>query len=106
MKDLDEKWTTWLADTGNRLAEEVEEQFLKNRHIFEMEDGTHAKWVKSKDYEEERLGVLLIFNLEELSELCCAWEDAQDGNMMAGSFVAGWLGQFMAFVDRAADASG
>jgi len=103
VEDLEEKWASWMAEDGESVEREVEEEFLRNRNFFEMDDGTHAKWVKNSPDDEERLGILLVFTPEEVSELVCAWQDAQDGNMGAGSFVAGWLGHFMEFIDIAAD---
>ena len=103
MEDLEEKWSSWMAEAGQTVEREVEEEFLRNRNLFEMDDGTHAKWVKEDLDAEERLGILLVFTPEEVSELVCAWQDAQDGNMGAGSFVAGWLGHFMDFIDIASD---
>ena len=103
MEDLEEKWSLWMAEAGQTVEREVEEEFLRNRNLFEMDDGTHAKWVKEDPDAEERLGILMVFTPEEVSELVCAWQDAQDGNMGAGSFVAGWLGHFMDFIDIASD---
>lgn len=103
MEDLEERWASWMAEGGQALESDVEEEFLRNRNTFEMDDGTHAKWVKNHPSDEEQLGILLVFSPEEVSELVCAWQDAQDGNMSAGSFVAGWLGHFMEFIDIASD---
>ena len=103
VEDLEERWASWMAEGGQALESDVEEEFLRNRNIFEMDDGTHAKWVKNSPEDEEQLGILLVFSPEEVSELVCAWQDAQDGNMNAGSFVAGWLGHFMEFIDIASD---
>jgi len=101
--DLEQQWISWMDDGGSIVEQEIEEEFRKNFSVFEIADGTHAKWVKHEGAPEEELGVLIVFTPDELSDLVCAWQDAQDGNMVAGSFVAGWLGHFMDFMDKASE---
>jgi len=103
MEDLEEKWALWMTQEGKIVEDDVEQLFIQNRNIFEIDDGTHAKWVKNANNESSRLGMLLVLTIDEVAELTCAWEDAQDGNMNAGSFVAEWLNHFMAFMDAASD---
>lgn len=101
--ELEQKWISWMDTEGGIVDQEIEEEFRKNFSMFDMADGTHAKWIKRDGELEEALGVLVVFTPEELSDLLCAWDDAQGGNMVAGSFVAGWLGHFMEFMERASD---
>ena len=57
-----------------------------------MRDGTHAQWMN------DDLGVLLTFSNNEVSELLDAWDEAQDGNLIALTSLMNWLSGFSDFL--------
>ena len=102
--DLDAQWEEWLSEGGSLIEKEIEEEIVKNWQEFSLLDGTHAKWIFNKENDEDDvLGVLLVFSPEEIADLMTAWDDARDGDMSAGSYVASWLSHFFSFVDEACD---
>ncbi len=102
--DLDALWDEWLSEGGSEIEQEIEEEIVKNWQEFSLLDGTHAKWVFNReDEDEDVLGILLVFSADEIADLMSAWDDARDGDMTAGAFVAGWLSHFFHFVDGACD---
>ena len=102
--DLDAQWEEWLSEGGSLIEKEIEEEIVKNWQEFSLLDGTHAKWIFNRENDEDDvLGVLLVFSPEEIADLITAWDDARDGDMSAGSYVASWLSHFFNFVDEACD---
>ncbi len=103
-EDLDAQWDEWLSEGGSLIEQEIEEEIVKNWKDFSLLDGTHAKWIFNRDEEDDDvLGILLVFSADEIADLMCAWDDARDGDMSAGSYVANWLSHFFHFVDGACD---
>ncbi len=101
--DFDARWKEWLDNEGKTVEEEVGREIQKSMSLFDSADGIHAKWVTPHEGAEESLGVLLVFDHYEIADLLCAWEEAKEGDMGGGSYVAAWLHTFMSFVDAACD---
>ena len=91
--DFESAWSSWFAspvreDLQTGIATELE----RTSGLFDVQDGTHAKW------NGERLGVLTVFNTDELIALMCAWEEAESGNWGAQTDVLSWLEKGMEFI--------
>mgnify|MGYP003313293308 FL=1 len=103
-EDLEDAWLAWHSEVGHELGAEIEKNFRSTFHLFDLLDGTHAKWIQSRsDDEDDYFGILLVFSEEELAELMTAWLEAQEGNMRAGASVANWLSTFFQFIDGACE---
>ena len=101
--DFEARWEEWVSTEGKTVEAEVATEVQKTLPLFDSADGIHAKWVTTHEGAEESLGVLLMFTHYEIADLLCAWEEAKDGDMSGGTYVASWLHTFMSFVDGACD---
>jgi hypothetical protein len=101
--DFQAKFEEWFADEGKTVEDEVGAAIQKSMPLFDSADGIHAKWVTPHEGADESLGVLLMFSHYEIADLLCAWEEAKEGDMNGGGYVASWLHTFMSFVDAACD---
>tara|TARA_B100001142_G_scaffold305816_1_gene335132 strand:- start:1 stop:312 length:312 start_codon:yes stop_codon:yes gene_type:complete len=101
MDNLLVAFAKWHKDEGVEVEQEIEDEITKTLPMFDSADGTHSKWVTPFPGASESLGVLLMLSEDECADLMCAWEEAQEGDMTSGAFIAGWLAHFMKFIDTA-----
>jgi len=91
--DFESAWTSWFASpVRHDLQAGIATELERTSGIFDVEDGTHAKW------NGQRLGVLTVFTTDELIALMCAWEEAENGNWLAQKEVLIWLEKWMEFI--------
>ena len=91
--DYESAWSSWFASpVRHELQAGIAEELDRTSGIFDVQDGTHAKW------NGDRLGVLTVFNTDELIALMCAWEEAESGNWLAQKEVLIWLEKWMQFI--------
>ena len=57
---LDVEWNKFIEDQGESIEKEIYEELQETANIFDVEDGTHAKWTNDRV-----LGLLLVFNEDE-----------------------------------------
>ncbi len=93
-EDLEEVWADFMAVEGLEIEDEIEHYLVQSRGLLDMVDGTHAQWVN------EDLGVLLMFQEPELYHIVNAWDDAQEGNLVALASLMHWLEGFAEFLSR------
>jgi hypothetical protein len=89
---FDDIWANWMAEQGLDIEDEIEQTLLSSKGLLDMDDGTHAQWINGT------LGVLLTFDLEEVEQLLDAWDQAEDGNMIALATLLQWLNGFSTFL--------
>ena len=71
--DFESAWTSWFASSVRHdLQEGIATELERTSGIFDVQDGTHAKW------NGKRLGVLTVFDTDEVIALLCAWEEAEN----------------------------
>ena len=95
---FEDDWANWMAEEGLELEDSIHHELLANRHLMDMNDGTHGTWV------DNALGVLVVFEEEEVKELLDAWEESRDGNLMSLTCVMQWLQHFSSFLQDCVDA--
>ena len=68
--EIDTKWAEFLDVQGNSIQQEVYESLQDNAHVFDVLDGTHAKWAN-----DGLLGLLSAFHagVEGIEEATYAW---------------------------------
>jgi len=79
------RWAEFMAEQGLSLEQEILEQFRDQRHLLNIEDGTHASW------HDDRLGVLLVFRDTDAADFVGAWRDADAGNLLALGRMLEWM---------------
>ena len=91
--DFESAWSSWFASpVREELQAWIATELERTSGLFDVQDGTHAKW------NGEQLGVLTVFNADELIALMCAWEEAEHGNWLAQKDVLIWLQKWMEFI--------
>ena len=56
-------WEAFLAAHGEDIQSSVTESLIKNAHLFDINDGTHASWY------DNQLGILVVFTEDEAEHL-------------------------------------
>ena len=56
--DLDAKWQQFISDEGGAVEQEIYQSLQDTAHLFDVTDGTHAKWAK-----DGLLGMLLAWGV-------------------------------------------
>ena len=98
--DFESAWASWFASPiRQEIQQGISDELDRTSGVFDVQDGTHAKW------NGDRLGVLTVFNADELVALMCAWEEAAVGNWMAQKDVLIWLEKWMEFISCCVDAA-
>ncbi len=89
--DLDTKWAEFLDVQGNSIQQEVYETLQDTAHVFDVVDGTHAKWAN-----DGLLGLLLVFDEDEAETLLAAFhagvEGVEDATYAWGVWVTSLMG--------------
>lgn len=89
---FDDLWANWMAEEGLAIEDEIHQTLLASKGLLDIDDGTHAQWVNGT------LGVLLTFDIEEVDSILNAWEEAEDGNLVALATLMHWLQGFSGFL--------
>lgn len=98
--DFESAWASWFAGpVREELQADIAEELDRTCGVFDVQDGTHAKW------SENTLGVLTVFNTDEIIALLCAWDEAADGNWLAQKDVLIWLEKWMQFISSCVEAA-
>ena len=97
-EEFEDTWANWMAEEGLDLEDEVHHASLANRHLLDMNDGTHGTWV------DNSLGVLVVFEDGEVREFLDAWEDSRKGNLMSLTSIMQWLEHLSSFLQDCVDA--
>ena len=98
--DFESAWSSWFASSVREdLQAGIATELDRTSGIFDVQDGTHAKW------NGEQLGVLTVFSADDLIALMCAWEEAEHGNWLAQKDVLVWLQKWMEFITCCVEAA-
>ena len=86
--DVDQKWQSFLANEGWKISKEIYSTLEATSNLLDTADGTHAKWSS-----DGQLGLLLVFDSDELIGAYFAGMDGSDGAQSSfGCWVAGLMG--------------
>ena len=89
--DVDQKWQSFLANEGWVISQEIYANLESTLNLFDTADGTHAKLSA-----DGHVGVLLVFDSDEIDMLLTTYFDGMDGHegaqMAFGSWVSGVMG--------------
>ncbi len=89
--EIDTQWAEFLDVQGNSIQQEVYESLQDNAHVFDVMDGTHAKWAN-----DGLLGVLLVFDEDEAASLLAAFhagvEGVEDATYAWGVWITSLMG--------------
>jgi hypothetical protein len=100
--DIDIKWAEFLDVQGNAIQQEVYESLQDSAHVFDVADGTHAKWAN-----DGILGLLLVFSEEEADILLAAFhagvEGIEDATYAWGVWVTSLMGMIRQCMQGAAE---
>ena len=96
-EEFEDTWANWMAEEGLDLEDSIHHELLTNRHLMDMNDGTHGTWVDGS------LGVLMVFESGEVQDLLDAWEDSRKGNLMSLSSIMQWLQHLSLFLQECVD---
>ena len=89
VEDLEAKWLAF-AEEHSYVEKEVYDELQETAHLFDMDDGIHAKWSP-----DGLLGMLLVFDPEEAEHLLAAFYAGMDGVDEAAEVFAVWIGSLM-----------
>ncbi len=89
VEDLEAKWLAF-AEEHSYVEKEVYDELQETAHLFDMDDGIHAKWSP-----DGLLGMLLVFDPEEAEHLLAAFYAGMDGVDEAQEAFAVWVGSLM-----------
>jgi hypothetical protein len=96
-EQFEDTWADWMVEEGLDLEDSIQHELLANRHLMDMNDGTHGTWV------DNALGVLVVFEDDEVRQLLNAWQESRDGNIMSLSSIMQWLQHFSLFLQDCVD---
>ena len=89
--DVDQKWQSFLANEGWMISQEIYANFESTLNLFDTDDGTHAKVTA-----DGRVGVLLMFEEDDIDMLLGTYFEGMDGSEGAqrafGTWVSGVMG--------------
>ena len=91
--ELDAQWERFIIEEGHTVEREVYDSLQENAHLFDVEDGTHAKWSN-----EGLLGLLLVFNPQEADMLLAAFHASMDGVEDATHAWGVWITSLMGMI--------
>lgn len=87
-------WNDFMRSAGIDAELSVKRSLEANQHLFDLEDGTHGKWV------DEELGVLFVWKEHDLFAFLSAWHDANEGSWAAQKAIFAWMDSFVDFLDK------
>ena len=79
-----------MEHQGRAIATEIYTSLRETSHLFDVDDGTHAKWS-----DDEKLGFLLVFDAEEADAILAAFYAGMDGLDEAQRAFAMWVASLM-----------
>ena len=91
--EIDTKWAEFLDVQGNSIQQEVYESLQDNAHVFDVLDGTHAKWAN-----DGLLGLLLVFAEDEAASLLAAFRAGVEGIEEAPYAWGVWITSLMGMI--------
>ena len=91
--EIDPKWAEFLDVQGNSIQQEVYESLQDNAHVFDVLDGTHAKWAN-----DGLLGLLLVFDEDEAASLLAAFHAGVEGIEEATYAWGVWITSLMGMI--------
>jgi hypothetical protein len=97
-EEFEDTWAIWMAEEGLELEDQIHHELLANRHLMDINDGTHGTWV------DGTLGVLMVFDDDEIREFLDAWQDSRKGNLMSLTSIMQWLEHLSSFLQDCVDA--
>ena len=83
--EFEHNWAEWMAVEGLDLEDEIASEMRESRHRLDMHDGTHGQW------DNDELGVLIVFSEDEVRNILRQWDDANNGNIMSIFALMNWL---------------
>ena len=92
---LDVAWNKFIEDQGESIEKEIYEELQETANIFDVEDGTHAKWTTDRV-----LGLLLVLDEEEAEFLLAAFHAGIDGIEDATYSWAAWATSLMGIIKQ------
>jgi len=92
---LDVEWNKFIEDQGESIEKEIYEELQETANIFDVEDGTHAKWTNDRV-----LGLLLVFNEDEAEFLLAAFHAGIEGIEDASYSWAAWVTSLMGIIKQ------
>ena len=92
MEDLEAKWVAFTEEHAY-VEKEVYDGLQESAHLFDMEDGIHAKWSP-----DGMLGMLLVFHEDEADTLLAAFHAAIEGVDDAAEAFALWSASLMGLI--------
>ena len=90
---LDVAWNKFIEDEGRAIEKEIYEELQETANIFDVEDGTHAKWTSDRI-----LGLLLVFDEDEAEFLLAAFHASIEGVDDASFAWAAWATSLMGII--------
>lgn len=92
---LDVAWNKFIESEGRAIEKEIYEELQETANIFDVEDGTHAKWTTDRV-----LGLLLVLDEEEAEFLLAAFHAGIDGIEDATYSWAAWATCLMGIIKQ------
>ncbi len=89
---MSEQWDKWCEEYSY-LGEEIFEDLYSQSHLFDSQDGIHAKFTQDGE-----LGLLLVFDIEEADGILAAFYAGLDGVEGATATFAMWAGSLMGMI--------
>lgn len=84
--EFEHQWAEWMAVEGLDMEDQINASIKDSAHCLDMRDGTHGQW------DGDELGVLIVFDEEEVRKLLHSWEDAaNNGNIMSILQLMHWM---------------
>ncbi len=91
--DLDAQWERFINEQGHTVEKEVYDSLQENAHLFDVMDGTHAKWAN-----DGLLGLLLVFSEDEAEMLLAAFHASLEGVEDATYAWGVWITSLMGMI--------
>ena len=92
---LDVAWNKFIESEGRAIEKEIYDELKETANIFDVEDGTHAKWTTDRV-----LGLLLVLDEEEAEFLLAAFHAGIDGIEDATYTWAAWTTCLMGIIKQ------
>jgi len=91
--DIDIKWLEFLNVQGDAIQQEVYESLQDSAHVFDVMDGTHAKWAN-----DGIMGLLLVFSEDEAETLLACFHAGVEGVEEATYAWGVWITSLMGMI--------